>query len=92
MGLDEAHMPDDNHDTADDPEADVPATSDMRILQNAIVWTQSAQDKRPAREAFFTRFVSEVVALGPRVKTILELGSGPGFLAERLLRTCPQLV
>ena len=84
-------MRDDDNHSVNVSMADVPAALDMREMRNARDWAQSAQDKRPAREAFFARFESEVKALGPGVTTILELGSGPGFLAARLLQACPQL-
>jgi len=49
-------------------------------------WSDIANTKRPYRLQFFESFVSELSALErPRV---LELGSGPGFLAERVLSRC----
>jgi len=47
--------------------------------------------KRPWRQSFFRRFVAE---LEPRLSaggSILELGSGPGFLARQLLEALPRV-
>lgn len=64
---------------------DVPSPIDLRQLPDAIEWEQTAMEKRPWRAEFFKRFASEMAAISPQVKTVLELGSGPGFLAEHLL-------
>jgi len=49
-------------------------------------WASIANTKRPFRLQFFASFVSELSALDrPKV---LEIGSGPGFLAERVLSSC----
>jgi SAM-dependent methyltransferase len=47
--------------------------------------------KRPWRTEFFACFVGEIAAISPKVERILELGSGPGFLAERLLCSINQI-
>src|SRR2546429_458860 len=50
-------------------------------------WERKANSKRPFRPQFFDAFAAE---LQPMAETrILELGSGPGFLAEHLLKRCP---
>lgn len=46
-------------------------------------WVSVANTKRPYRLEFFDAFVSELAAL-QRPK-VLDVGSGPGFLAERVL-------
>ena len=43
--------------------------------------------KRPWRAEFFARFASEVAEVSPKVERVLELGSGPGFLAKHLLQS-----
>ncbi len=49
-------------------------------------WTSVANSKRPFRPEFFEAFVSELAVLhNPKV---LDVGSGPGFLAERVLGGC----
>ena len=49
-------------------------------------WTNLANLERPFRTEFFDAFAAELRTLSsPRV---LDLGSGPGFLAEHVLSTC----
>ena len=49
-------------------------------------WAGIANSRRPFRSEFFEAFAAEVAVLSePR---ILDLGSGPGFLAERILNSC----
>lgn len=49
-------------------------------------WTQIANSRRPFRLQFFEAFAAELAILSkPR---ILDLGSGPGFLAEHILDRC----
>jgi len=69
---------------------EVPSASDMRDPEQAAQWARIAQAKRPARETFFARFVAEICAAGNEQPAILELGSGPGFLARRILAARPQ--
>lgn len=49
-------------------------------------WARSANDRRPFRAQLFDAFARELQPLG--AARILELGSGPGFLAEHLLKHC----
>ncbi len=49
-------------------------------------WAENANARRPFRLQFFEAFAAEIAALSQ--PTILELGSGPGFLAEHLLQRC----
>lgn len=49
-------------------------------------WVSVANSKRPFRLEFFDAFVSELAALGNA--EVLDVGSGPGFLAERVLTAC----
>jgi SAM-dependent methyltransferase len=64
---------------------DIPSPVDLRVMHDARSWEQSANAKRPVRLEFFEMFAKEVMATYPKVKRILEIGSGPGFLAEHLL-------
>jgi len=64
---------------------DVPSPIDLRLMSDASEWEQSAMVKRPWRAEFFARFTSEIEAASPPVHRVLELGSGPGFLAAHLL-------
>jgi SAM-dependent methyltransferase len=51
-------------------------------------WAQEANEKRPQRHEVF-RLVAQVLGeLGRSQLRVLELGSGPGFLAYELLRRC----
>ena len=70
---------------------DVPSPIDLRVMSEAREWEQSAMHKRPWRTEFFARFASEIAAASPKVRRILELGSGPGFLAQHLLRCLPEV-
>jgi SAM-dependent methyltransferase len=49
-------------------------------------WERIANSKRPFRIQFFDAFAAELRQVA--AARILELGSGPGFLAEHLLRRC----
>lgn len=70
---------------ADQPQTeDVPAPIDFRVPERAREWAGSAMARRPYRLAFFRAIADELVPGGQ----ILELGSGPAFLAEHLLRHC----
>ncbi|MEO8840367.1 MAG: class I SAM-dependent methyltransferase [Kofleriaceae bacterium] len=64
---------------------DVPSPIDLRLPADAHAWTREADVKRPHREQLRALFAAH---LGNATR-VLELGSGPGLLAEHLLRTCP---
>ena len=49
-------------------------------------WSSEANFKRPFRREIFDSLVSELLAR--RSQKILDLGSGPGFLAEKVLTDC----
>jgi SAM-dependent methyltransferase len=66
---------------------DVPSPIDLREMREAVDWESTATSKRPWRTEFFEA-ISDSLAGAQRV---LELGSGPGFLAEHLLRSRPLL-
>ena len=68
-----------------DPDIDVPSPIDLRSMVDARDWTDSAMLKRPWREEFFHRIAQELACLDGSPCTVLELGSGPGFLAQWIL-------
>jgi SAM-dependent methyltransferase len=67
---------------------DVPSPIDLRLMADARPWAETALAKRPDRPVFFDAFARLVGRDGARV---LELGSGPGFLAGHLLHAWPTL-
>jgi len=69
---------------------DVPSPIDFRDAAEASDWARKAQ-ARPGRAEIFSAFVRELNGLRAGHATVLELGSGPGFLAERLLQALPEL-
>ena len=75
---------------ADSP-MDVPSPVDLRTTDDARDWADSAMGKRPWREEFFQAISQELCLLKSRGLAVLELGSGPGFLALRILETSPIL-
>lgn len=76
---------------AESPDVDVPSPIDFRHPADAAQWTATAMAKRPCRESFFSSFVAELAALPASPLRILELGSGPGFLARRILEADPRI-
>lgn len=67
--------------------ADIPSPIDLRRMDDARQWAESALSKRPHRVEFFAAFAAAIgQASAGRACRVLELGSGPGFLAEHLLR------
>jgi SAM-dependent methyltransferase len=68
---------------------DVPSPIDLRKIDDAREWAESAMHKRPWRAQFFEQFVTELRAFNGRPLRILELGSGPGFLAHHILQEVP---
>lgn len=68
---------------------DVPSPIDFTRLDEARAWEQSAP-ARPGRTEMFGLFARELAVL-PKEARVLELGSGPGFLAAALLDAHPHL-
>jgi len=81
----------DTHDNVDVPDevVDVPSDHDYFDRDYVRRWAAKALVTLPQREAFFDAVAAEALALRRTDLRILELGSGPGFLAERLLEQCP---
>jgi cyclopropane fatty-acyl-phospholipid synthase-like methyltransferase len=71
---------------------DVPSPIDLRQMDDARQWAESAMVKRPWRTEFFAAFASAITTQsGNDSSRVLELGSGPGFLAEHLLTKLPAI-
>ena len=70
---------------------DVPSPIDLRTLADARPWAETALAKRPARPLFFAAFASAIGNFLPPDARVLELGSGPGFLAQHLLAALPRI-
>jgi SAM-dependent methyltransferase len=70
---------------------DIPSPIDLRNMADAQNWAEAAMVKRPWRKDFFEAIVRELSTLAPTHRSILELGSGPGFLAERVLTALPDV-
>ena len=67
---------------------DVPSPIDLRSMEDAREWAQAAMAKRPWRKHVFDTIVGQL----PIGKIqVLDIGSGPGFLAERILQARPDL-
>jgi ubiquinone/menaquinone biosynthesis C-methylase UbiE len=70
---------------------DVPSPIDLRLMSDAREWERTAMRKRPWRTEFFSMFAEELRKQKPPVSRVLELGSGPGFLACHLLNALPDV-
>jgi SAM-dependent methyltransferase len=83
MSADE-HAPDGlSHD-------DIPYGDDWQSAANVAVWIDTADRRRPWRVQIRERIAEHVVALQQDAR-VLELGSGPGLLAECILERCPNV-
>ena len=69
---------------------DVPSPIDLRLMADALEWESTAMSKRPWRTEFFACFSSAIKIAAPSGR-VLELGSGPGFLADHLVRELPDI-
>lgn len=71
---------------------DVPSPIDLRTMQDAKAWESTAMQKRPWRTEFFAAFAHEIAIVAQLHEVhVLELGSGPGFLAKHLLDHIPNI-
>jgi SAM-dependent methyltransferase len=68
---------------------DVASPIDLRSAGDARQWAATAMAKRPWREEFFQCFVSQLRAMRLDRPAVLELASGPGFLAKRIIESVP---
>ena len=64
--------------------------SDHDFFDPAYVkhWTESISRYRPERKRLFEVFAAEAARLENGALSVFELGCGPGFLAEALLKNC----
>jgi SAM-dependent methyltransferase len=70
---------------------DVPSPIDLRQWADAQTWAAQAMVKRPWRVRFFDHMVLALQSGGLEAGRVLELGSGPGFLARHMLCHLPEL-
>jgi len=68
---------------------DIPPGVDFLSEDAAWKWTEEAAAKLGSRIDLFAAFVQAITAHTPPARDLLELGSGPGFLAEYILSRCP---
>jgi SAM-dependent methyltransferase len=67
---------------------DVPSPIDFHDLAQAKAWERDTVARRPWRPEFFAAFIAELNRCFAEPFVVLELGSGPGHLAERILLGC----
>jgi SAM-dependent methyltransferase len=67
---------------------EVPSPIDFHDPYAVQEWIKTTASKRPWRPDFFRKYVEALGAKFDRPFSVLELGSGPGFLAERVLECC----
>jgi ribosomal protein S18 acetylase RimI-like enzyme/SAM-dependent methyltransferase len=75
---------------AADEDQDIPYGEDWQSTAETTAWADAADRKRPWRSQVRDCIAERVNALRPPAR-VLELGSGPGFLAERVLEVCSTL-
>ena len=68
---------------------DVPSPIDLRDLDEAKLWAEEVNLKRPWRYQIFDFYKDRINK--NQSKRILELGSGPGYLAAYLLEHCDHI-
>lgn len=73
---------------------EVPSPINLQDPTDAMVWANEANIKRPWRYDFFNYYVNYINNLNPvqypNIR-VLEIGSGPGFLAKAILQACPRV-
>jgi ubiquinone/menaquinone biosynthesis C-methylase UbiE len=70
---------------------DVPSPIDLKQMDDAAEWERTATLKRPWRADFFDLVTAEIEKSDVQLQSVLELGSGPGFLAHHVLSRLPHL-
>lgn len=76
------------HGDADEWDQDVPSPIDLRDPRDADEWVATADRKRPWRAQIRTAIAELLRSAKPAPRRVLELGAGPGLLAEAILRVC----
>jgi SAM-dependent methyltransferase len=69
---------------------DVPYGNDWDSAHEVAAWAEEADRLRPWRAQIRDHIARRVATL-PQGVRVLELGAGPGFLAHRVLQSCPHL-
>lgn len=69
---------------------DVPYGNDWDSAAEAAAYGDAADRSRPWRSEIRDHIAARVATLGPGAR-VLELGSGPGLLAHRVLQRCPNV-
>ena len=67
---------------------DVPSPVDFHDPAQAAAWETETTRRRLHRPAFFAAIAEAINEIGPRPVSVIELGSGPGHLIERLQKDC----
>ena len=67
---------------------EVPSDHDFFDPRYVKQWTDSIVRYRPERLQLFKAFAAEAAGIQKDRLSVLELGCGPGFLAEQLLQNC----
>ena len=73
-----------------DPRIDVPPGVDFLDAEQVRTWVSACEVDKPWRVPMRQRFANLVGALQPGAR-VLELGSGPGYLAESVLDSGPNV-
>lgn len=73
-----------------DQDTDIPYSEDLQSPEGAAAWADAADRKRPHRIPIRQAIVERIARL-PEGARVLELGSGPGALAEQVLSRCSRL-
>src|SRR5437762_1747814 len=68
---------------------EVPSPIDFHNAHDVLAWVEDTQRKRPWRPEFFRAFANQIGQMFSNPPSILEVGAGPGMLAEQILRSCP---
>ena len=75
-------------DVTDEDDDDLPYGENFHDEGEAAAWADAAARKRPFRPQIFDLFAAAIAERGEHPVRVLELGSGPGFLAEHVLDRC----
>ena len=67
---------------------EVPSDHDFFDPAYVKQWTDSISRYRPERRQLFKEFAAEIMRIDKPEVAVLEVGCGPGFLAEALLQHC----
>jgi SAM-dependent methyltransferase len=67
---------------------DIPSPIDLRDPSDADEWVAAADRTRPWRVQIRTAIAELLRAASPAPRRVLELGAGPGLLADTILQVC----